>query len=427
MITNSLRYIVIFFATAIFTIAGFVIFNLLVDPYDIFGMKKIIHFNAFKPVIASNQRVYETITLLKNKPEAIILGTSRSDIGLSPSNPLLPSNTFNVAMSGQQIWESRKLMQAALEKSTYKKPRIVLIGLDFFAFNNLVPMPFDYNVDNFDSNRPVKLLFSISTSLDALRTLIYQRKKNDFYVKGGILDESGFRIYGGNPALSQVNRFRGSENGYFRNVYRPAPECTWKSDAQEDKNDSFEEFRKILELAYKNHLDLKAFISPSHARQWEAIEVFGLWGKFEDWKRKIAKINQEEAIKWHQKEIDIWDFSGYNSITTEPVIGRVDNDKSYYWESSHYKKELGDLVIARIYNQQLTNQKIPNDFGFKINSQNIEDWLHRIRSNQLLYHRKQPEEHGDVFNIALEASKDGPCVNAFATGRVRLNNDKINL
>ena len=359
MISSSLKYIVIFFATAIVTVAGFVSFNLLVDPYDVFGMKKIAGLNAFKPVIGSNQRVYETITILKNKPEAIILGTSRSDIGLSTANVLLPSNTFNAAMSGQQIWESRKLMQAVLEKSAYKKPKIVLIGLDFFAFNNLVPLPFDYNVDNFDSNRPVKLLFSISTSLDGLRTLFYQQKKNDFYIKGGMLDEKGFRIYGGNPALSQVDRFRGGENGYLRNVYRPAPECTWKSDGQGDKNDAFEEFRGILELAYKNHLDLKPFISPSHARQWEAIEVFGLWGKFEDWKRKIVKINQEEAIKWHQKEIDIWDFSGYNSITSEPVVGHADNDKSYYWESSHYKKELGDLVIARIYGQQLTNQKTP--------------------------------------------------------------------
>ncbi len=50
-------------------------------------------------------------------------------------------------------------------------------------------------------------------------------------------------------------------------------------------------FQKIVDICQQNDIDLKVFMSPTHATQYEAIAVSRLWSTFEQWKREIVKIN----------------------------------------------------------------------------------------------------------------------------------------
>lgn len=61
------------------------------------------------------------------------------------------------------------------------------------------------------------------------------------------------------------------------------------------------------------------------------------------------------------KIVDYWDFSGYNSISC--------NDH-YYYESSHYRDQLAELVVKRIFNDD--NSMMPNDFGHFVTAQNAQ-------------------------------------------------------
>jgi len=46
---------------------------------------------------------------------------------------------------------------------------------------------------------------------------------------------------------------------------------------------------------------------PIHAAQLEVIRVTGLWQEFEQWERELTEM------------APVWDFSGYNSITSKSI------------------------------------------------------------------------------------------------------------
>jgi len=92
----------------------------------------------------------------------------------------------------------------------------------------------------------------------------------------------------------------------------------------------------------------------------------------------------------------LWDFSGYNEITTEPFPSL--NDKTtqmqWYWESSHYKKETGDLVLDTLLNYKQADRKAPAKFGVKLTSKNIEQHLFNQRVNR----DKFTASHSEIVN-----------------------------
>ena len=91
----------------------------------------------------------------------------------------------------------------------------------------------------------------------------------------------------------------------------------------------------------------------------EAIHARGLWKEFESWKVRVATITP------------YWDFSGYNSVTTEPV-NQLTNG---YWDISHYRSHIGDLMLERIFGGGL--DPAYSDFGTRVTAANTEFALHR--------------------------------------------------
>ena len=85
------------------------------------------------------------------------------------------------------------------------------------------------------------------------------------------------------------------------------------------------------------------------------------------------EINEQEAARSGESPYPLWDFSGYNSLTTEdvPPDGDSETQMKWYWESSHYKKELGDLVLDRIFDYHHPERIVPDDFGVLLTPKNI--------------------------------------------------------
>jgi hypothetical protein len=98
-----------------------------------------------------------------------------------------------------------------------------------------------------------------------------------------------------------------------------------------------------------------------------------LWSAFEDWKRQVVKITP------------IWDFSGYNSITSEPISDDMQN----YLESSHYQEHIGNLVLNRMLNHEIN--KVPGDFGTLVTVENIEPQLAKIRAGREKWAKQNPD------------------------------------
>jgi hypothetical protein len=158
----------------------------------------------------------------------------------------------------------------------------------------------------------------------------------------------------------------------------------------------------VLRLAHQKKLDLRLFISPSHARQWETLHVGGLWTTWEDWKRQLVKINVEEASRAAAGPFPLWDFSGYTALTTEPfpALGDVASTMRWYWESSHYKKQLGDLVLDRVFDYRDPSRELPGDFGIRLDPATIEAHLAWIRAGRERWVAQYPDDANEIAQVA---------------------------
>ncbi|TAF02480.1 MAG: hypothetical protein EAZ77_18810, partial [Nostocales cyanobacterium] len=98
------------------------------------------------------------------------------------------------------------------------------------------------------------------------------------------------------------------------------------------------------------------------------------WESFETWKRKVVQVTP------------VWDFSGYNTITTEQINDVMEN----YPDSSHYTKPAGDLLLNRILGYQ--EKEVPADFGVLVNKENIESHLAKIRLDREEWVKKRKDD-----------------------------------
>ena len=351
-----------------------IVFVYTIDPYDICRIVSIKGLNAQKPEFSTHLRMSKAWAIRYEKPEAINIGTSRAEYGIDPDHPGWGSgHIYNLALSGANVYECLRYFQHAHCVKPLKK---VALPLDFFMFNT-----YRKNKPDFDENRlaatpdglPAKFSiandllssFSIDGLIDSFDTICNQEQED-----GTTFLPNGQREWTHNARNIRKKgghrkAFLSNEKSYMTNTWLPAPFRQYNFINPETKSSTFEHYATILKTAYRDHIDLRIFISPSHARQWEALRSVGLWPLFEEWKRKLVDINEKEAAIAKKPHYSLWDFSGYNSLTTEdvPPDGDSETQMKWYWESSHYKKELGDLVLDRIFNYHHPERTVPDDFG----------------------------------------------------------------
>lgn len=396
--------------TGIFTL--FVAFNWLVDPYWIYETPRIARFNSNKPVASDNSRLFKISRVLQQQPEALIIGTSREDSGINPKHAVFQGhNVFNAAISSQPNVESKKILQAMSDHGDF--PRQIIFGLIFENANVFgFALPADYSEENFNEYRRYKLLLSLSTLKASAKTVAL-----NLAGKTKKISNDGFR----NPSewtdqllIGHHKAFKDNERHYLFDNHFPLPACKNAlvvEDANRKSATPMQELRDAIIIAYRMKSDMRIFIGPSHARQWETIQASGLWGQFEDWKRMVVEIVELEAIEANATPLQVWDFSGYNSISVEPVPPESDKltRMRYYYESSHYTPAAGDLVLDRIFNLKSPERTIPDDFGVLLTSHNIDAHLTNIRVAREHYRQTHPEDVAEIEAMAREVVKTKHC------------------
>lgn len=399
------RYLLHFFAATL-AIAGLAIgITWFTDPYGIYRDDAKLS-NPEKPLWIANERVFKTVRLTKTASDVVFLGTSRTDIGIGPEHQVLAGKRLlNLAVFAQNIEESRRLMTGSVENS---HPGIVVVGLDFFAFNALNPPPSDYVDENFREWRAATLLLSISSLAGAKQVL--KAKPNAF--PGECCDKHGFRyptnletLKGGYKAA-----FNRSERGFLLDdKWLTYPQCTYAFDNGHGQN-MLDHYRAMLKLAHRHKIDLRLFISPVHARLLETLTAAGLWQQWETWKRELVSINEQEAAIAGKTVFPFWDFSGYDPISTETVPPPEDQQTLMKWfqDSSHYTRAAGQKIVQRLF---VTPAQ--DDWGKILSSENITEHLQSIRQARHRYELSHPDDLADIMQTAGEVAKIKQCPKPF--------------
>ncbi|NER30702.1 MAG: hypothetical protein F6J89_24580, partial [Symploca sp. SIO1C4] len=288
-------------------------------------------------------------------------GSSRTDLGLDPTHPALTNKqpAYNLGLVGPNIYEVKRYFEHSLANQPELKT--VVLGIDLFMFNEYKINEVDFSEDRLEKeNLTAQELLNVTLSTSAIQSSAKTIKSSidsDAYY---LYRPDGMRyVYGNEPNEPIPKKFKGSIGGLR------------KGEGYYKKYQLSEEFlvnlQEIVDICKQQNIELKVFISPSHASQWENLRAAELWSVFEEWKRQLVKITP------------VWDFSGYNTITTEAISKDMEN----YWDSSHYRKEVGDLVLNRIFDYQ--KDKVPTDFGVLLTQENIESNLTKINTQREIW------------------------------------------
>ena len=364
---KSTKWIKIFFGLSLLGILFMGGVNYIVDPYGIY--KTNIFLN--KPEQDKNIRLLKVVKVEDVKPVSISLGTSRTEYGYDPNHEYFSKPSYNLAVSAASLYENRLYLEHAIKQGNLKE---VILVADWRMFNDPKMRKLDDFENSFNVENIYKQLFSVDLFISSFKTILNQKTKNsylengqrDWYFNQENIDKQGGHLKVMNKG--EESYYKKSDFKYNSNIY------------QDTKESSFDDFRKILELCYQNNIKLDIVFGPSHIRQWEAYDYYQDIETWYKWKKDVVLFVEKIADEQEKTPYRIMDFSVYHELTAETVPTNTKEKMKYHWEASHYKKELGDIVLDRLLD--ISPYK---DFGVELNIQNIDNHIQNLREDRVKF------------------------------------------
>lgn len=331
--------------------------NLLVDPYEVFGTPRIAGVSGFKPAAKNHSMLAKTYQIARAHPTTVLIGSSSTHIGIDAYATQWPAGmrpVYNYGVPGEAATSaSLRTLQEAVTAGGVKN---ALVFVDFQNF--LVPETsatelteddrrYRILVDGTENpHRPLQMANDILLSLatmgalvDSVTTVISQDKSNVLNLTPrGSSNEADFieaaRLDGMHDLFAQkagyevkrVTRLRQAVAGWDG----PLP--------------NLDIIANLIAFAHAHDVRLALAITPRHADALEIYWRFGLWPRVEQFKAQLAAMAAAG-------DVTLWDFMDYSTFTTEgvPASGDRRRPTSWFWESTHYKKQLGEVMIERMF------------------------------------------------------------------------------
>ena len=358
---KSLIWIKVLLSLILIIVFSVCLINYIVDPYNLYKT------NLFKnkPKEFEYMRLIKAINIEKIKPISIVLGTSRAEMAIDPDHEYFIKPSYNLANAGSTMYETKYYLKEAILQGKLKK---VLLVADWRMFND-VSMKKVIDFETYFENRNIyKYLLNYKVFQDSLFTI-----KNKNIVS----------LYNNNGQMKEdyLNKIVLSNGGHYKtmikeekNYYKELSDNNLYKDTQKS---SLLDFIEILELCYKNDIELDIVFGPSHIRQWEAFDYYKDYETLLTWKKDLVEIVQKVANKFNKIPFRIVDFAVYNEYTSEKIPTEENQSMGYHYEGSHYKPKLGEMLL-----KSLSSGDYHNNFGVELNNNNIDSHLQKLREDR---------------------------------------------
>ena len=358
---KSLIWVKVLLSLILIIVFSVCLINYIVDPYNLYKT------NLFKnkPKEFEYMRLIKAINIEKIKPSSIVLGTSRAEMAIDPDHEYFIKPSYNLANAGSTMYETKYYLKEAILQGKLKK---VLLVADWRMFND-VNMKQVADFETYFENRNIyKYLLNYKVFKDSLFTI-----KNKNIVS----------LYNNNGQMKEdyLNKIVLSNGGHYKtmikeekNYYKELSDNNLYKDTQKS---SLLDFIEILELCYKNDIELDIVFGPSHIRQWEAFDYYKDYETLLTWKKDLVEIVQKVANKFNKIPFRIVDFAVYNEYTSEKIPTEENQSMVYHYEGSHYKPKLGEMLL-----KSLSSGDYHNNFGVELNNNNIDSHLQKLREDR---------------------------------------------
>lgn len=380
---NNRKYSYTLFSVTIILLLSISAINIAVDPIGVFGFPVIEGFNNVKTDTSKISRLKNAFTVYTNKPNTIILGTSRAEYGIKCSHPSLANSICeNLSLPAVEMYEVYRYLQHA---NNVRKLDKVIIGLDLMSFNQ--------NSDNrnFFSEDWLSVSYDGKQQYTGYYTELVKLAISDQTLKGAKKTFKASRKNRGvnNKPIEQLPPFRFWTSiiyAYLKDLWYPGASSTFALKPANSPDSKLFMLHKIIDYAYQHNIKLYIYISPVHIWLMETMEARGLWDTFEQWKRGVVSVTESVADKHNRAPFKVWDFSGYNPITAShyPAMHETTLPK-YFRDPAHFRPVVGDMILDRII---LSKNSTTFEFGHEINSDNINNHLIQMRLSQSEYRKR---------------------------------------
>ncbi|KAB8063697.1 hypothetical protein [Janthinobacterium violaceinigrum] len=375
-------------------------FVAVVDPYGLYGFVLRDGFNAVKPGLTRYQNQIKQELALRRRPQFIILGNSRAEIGFDPRASALSAlgAGYNLAIPGTGLATSAS--QFAQLRQAGVQPRTVIVGMEFIDFLNPAAAPAARPVAATTAPAPARAfwrfdtLFSLASVKDAVHTLRIQHD-----AQAATLTADGF-----NPLLEYGAHVR--RDGYHKMFAQRAQESAANLRRKSTRGLATEDFhalRAFLLAMAATQADIKLVIYPYHAQMLAMFEAAGLWPLFDEWKAGLILAMGAVKAQYPDARISLTDFSGYGVYNCEriPAANERDSATRWYWEAGHFKKALGDIVLQRLMSPT-TGAPGDGQFGMPLDGASLAQNRARIAQERGACAAAQPA----LFATQLLATQD---------------------
>jgi hypothetical protein len=382
--------------------------NVVVDPYRVFDLVDIRGFNAVKSRALQRGQMSKMRSIMSIHPQRIILGNSRAQVGLDPESAQWPDTrkTYNAALPGTGLETTLLFLRAAVAGGQLREAVIGLEFLDFLVDDRGEPEPSSgtlledqAKVDREISKIDLKSLLSITLSLDALLDSMYTLLAQ--HVAGSPdLTKSGFTPMRDYAAMAKRDgyasffRQRDMENSA---AYLRKPKALFYQKSR--SSPGWRQLQDIRGICKQLARGCTFIVYPYHGHVLELFALTGLWPSFEEWKRQLVRSLAAPAPGQDDKgKLVLWDFSGYHRFACERVPAKDDRSTAmqWYWEAGHFKRELGDQIIARVGGGG------DPEFGIRLDQSTVEAALGAIRRDAGRY---RSDHRAEVSELAQMLSK----------------------
>jgi hypothetical protein len=381
--SNFALYFVSIGLSALLLLAIIVSLNYVVDPYFIHQWNTpLLH--RLSPAQQKIMPWAKTYAAYSYQPEVVFLGSSRTEIGLPTNSGMFSSErVFNLAISGASVGDAVNMLR---HTAFFHRPEIVIWGLDYgWQFREktgntdfgkeLVAEGPSYPIQRTFLN--IKRSVSMAMTADTIKILLGESEQS-------CLSLLAYYGHKSSECLEIIMRNEGGTEKAFTEVLKKREPLG----NPEDVAATIQLLDRVTGNYCHDGTVFRFYIQPIHA-----LAELSYWATLgedlDNWKRALVKMI--DARRQGGCDIRLYDFSGFNSITTEEIPQATGKAAmQHYWEQSHYRSEVGVKILKEVL--EADGKVEEKSFGVELRGDTIEQHLLNFHQTRQQYITNHPKE-----------------------------------
>ena len=373
--------------STILLLCSIVATNYVIDPYFIHQWDSPL-LQRLSPAQQKIMPWAKTYAAYRYQPEVVFLGSSRTEIGLPTESPLFSGKrVFNLAISGASLGDAANMLQ---HSAFFHRPELVVWGLDY-------GWQFREKTGNTDFNKElvahgdyypilrtwmnIRRSVSMAMTVDTLKILFGQSEES-------CKSLLAYRGHKSTQCLEIIMRNEGGTKKAFEEVLKKKEPLGNPPDVAT----AIHLLDQVTDDYCRSGTVFRFYIQPLHA-----LAELSYWATLgedlDNWKRGLVQM--VDAQRQRGCDSKLFDFSGFNSITTEAIPQATGKENmQHYWEQSHYRGEVGLKILEEVMEDGKKTDD--NSFGVELRAETIEQHLRNFRQARQQYINTHPKETANI-------------------------------